>query len=137
MIPLTSSLEQREAPFTYWSDYLRQHEFTLGGNWEYDHGFFDRYLDEAHKAWLRIPFQVTGGAFDGDSADSDAVVTLGKPFVLKHLYNEGLDIEASPKVYGSLLDQFQEPVDKDAEVDSRSLERAKQILRDIEHGIPG
>lgn len=135
MIPLTSALEQREDAFTHWNDYLGRYEFTLGGNWEYDHGYFDRSLDKERKVWLRIPFRVTHGAFDGENDDSDAVIRLGRPFVLKHLYNEGLDGEAAAKLYGSLLDQFQEPVNQDAGIEARWLDKAKQLLRQVEQGL--
>lgn len=135
MIPLTSSLENREEAFADVNDYLGRYEFTLGGNWDYDHGFFDRYLDEEHKVWIRIPFRVTHGDFDGDSSVSDAVVKLGQPFVLKHLYNDGLDQEADAMVYKALVDQFQSPVDKDAPVEDKWLAEAQQLLRKVEQGL--
>lgn len=137
MISLTSTLEQREAAFANWNDYLGQYDFTLGGNWEYDHGYFDRFLDEERKVWLRIPFRVTHGTFDGDNPDSDAVVRLGKPFILKHLYNDGLDGEAKPQIYGALIDQFQDPIDKDASVEQKWVEKASELLRKLEQGLPG
>lgn len=135
MIPLTSKLENREAAFKNVRDYLGQYEFTLGGNWEYDHGYFDRYLDEEHTLWVRIPFAVTHGTFDGDSDASDAVVRLGQPFVLKHLYNDGLDRQADVMVYKALVDQFQSPVNKDAPVEPRWVEEAESLLRKVEQGL--
>jgi hypothetical protein len=132
MITLTSELENVVEEFIHLNDYLGKFEFTLGGNWDYEHGYFDRSLDEDNKVWLRIPFQVTSGMLDGDSDDSDAVVQLGSPFVLKHIYNEGLDPEAVPHVYGSLINQFQEPLESDAAVESNWVERAKQILQQVE-----
>jgi hypothetical protein len=135
MIALTSELEHQVEGFISLNDYLGKFEFTLGGNWDYNHGYFDRYLDEAHKVWLRIPFEVTSGSMDGISDESDAVVKLGAPFVLKHLYNEGLDPEAVPNVYGSLIDQFQEPIDKDAEVEECWIEQAEHIIKKVEQGF--
>ena len=58
MKPLSSSLEQVQESFDKVRAQLEQFDFTLGGGWDYDHGYFDRYLDEAHKVWLRIPVQV-------------------------------------------------------------------------------
>jgi hypothetical protein len=132
MIAITSKLENHVEEFVNLNDYLGKFEFTLGGNWDYDHGYFDRYLDEAHQVWLRIPFQVTSGTMDGITDDSDAVVKLGTPFVLNHIYNEGLDPEAVPNVYGSLINQFQEPLDKDATVETHWVKQAEHILQEIE-----
>jgi hypothetical protein len=135
MIALTSGLENQVEGFINLSDYLGQFDFTLGGHWDYDHGYFDRHLDEAHKVWLRIPFEVTSGTMDGMSDESDAVVKLGAPFVLKHLYNEGLDPEASPSIYGSLINQFQEPIDKNAEVEGHWVKQAEHIIKEVEQGF--
>jgi hypothetical protein len=134
MIQLSSVLENSEDGFGEVNGYLGQFGFTLGGNWDYEHGYFDRNLDEAHKVWLRIPFKVIQGALDGDNVATDAVVKMGKPFILKHMYNEGLDKEATPKVYGSLFDQFQEPVDKDADVENKWVHEAANLLKKVEQG---
>jgi hypothetical protein len=135
MIPISSSLEGREAAFANLEDYLGQYEFTLGGNWEYDHGYFDRYLDEEHKVWIRVPFEVTNGTFDGDSDSTDAVVRLGQPFVLKHMYNDGLDRQADLMVTKALVDQFQSPVDSDAPLERQWVEKAEGLLRKVEQGL--
>jgi hypothetical protein len=135
LIPILSELENRVDGFVNLNDFLGGFEFTLGGNWDYDHGYFDRYLDEAHMVWLRIPFEVTSGIMDGISDNSDAVVKLGTPFILKHIYNEGLDSEAVPNVYGSLINQFQEPADKDADVEPHWIEQAKLILNEVEQSF--
>lgn len=135
MIPLDSKLENREAAFTNLNDFLGRYEFTLGGNWEYDHGYFDRYLDEEHKVWVRVPFTVTHGTFDGDSDASDAVVKLGQPFLLKHLYNDGLDSKADAMIYKALVNQFQTPVDKDAPVEGKWVDEAMELLSRVEQGL--
>jgi hypothetical protein len=132
MIPIPSPLEKKEAAFVNIYGQLSRHEFTLGGNWEYDHGYFDRYLDVEHKVWIRIPFQVTSGTFDGDSSSSDAVIQLERPFVLKHLYNDGLDLKADTMVYKALVDQFQAPVDKDAAVEDEWVKEARHVLDRVE-----
>ncbi|MEX2460062.1 MAG: YugN family protein [Paenibacillaceae bacterium] len=133
MIPILSKLENHVEEFINLNHYFGEYAFTLGGNWDYDHGFFDRFLDEAHMVWLRIPFDVTSGTMDGISDASDAVVKLGTPFVLKHIYNDGLDSEAVPNVYGALINQFQEPIEKDAKIEAHWVEQAKQILQEVEH----
>lgn len=135
MVPLTSKLENIEEGFVNVNRYLEEHEFALGGNWEYDHGYFDRHLDEGQKVWLRLPFQVTHGTMEGESDESDAVIKFGQPFVLRHLYNEGLDQEAAMNVTGAMLNQFQEPVNPDASVDDRWVKKAESVLRNVERGI--
>ncbi|SFL14465.1 YugN-like family protein [Paenibacillus sp. 1_12] len=132
MIPIKSVLTNYEEPFNEVSQQLHQLEFTLGGNWSYDHGYFDRYLDEAHQVWLRIPFEVTHGTLDGDTPATDAIICIGTPFVLKHVYNDGLDNEAQLNVTGALINQFQEPIDKDAPVEDKWVAVAKDMLDHVE-----
>lgn len=135
LIPIGSGLENQVKGFINLNEFLEGFDFTLGGNWEYDHGYFDRSLDQKHMVWLRIPFEVTFGKLDGVSSNSNANVKIGTPFVLKHIYNDGLDPEAVPNVYGSLINQFQEPIDKDADVDAHWVEQAKHIIQEVEHAF--
>ena len=135
MIPLESKLESSEKEFTEVKSMLEEQQFALGGDWNYDHGYFDRYLDEEHMVWLRMPFSVINGSIDDTTQDLDAKIMLGQPFVLKHVYNEGLDKEAHMKTIGSLMDQFQEPVDADAEVESKWVNQAKKVLVEVEERL--
>lgn len=136
MIPIQSTIEGREVEFATMQQYLQSYQFNLGGNWDYDHGCFDRHLDEqARKVWLRIPFHVTRGHIDSEKENTEAMIKIGKPYVLKHIYNEGLDAEAVPRVYTSVFDQFQDPLDKDAEVEQQWLNAAGEILRAVERGL--
>lgn len=132
MKTITSSLEQVKESFDSVRDHLHEFDFALGGNWDYDHGYFDRSLDEANKVWLRIPFQVVTGRIDGDTEATDAIVEVGTPFVLKHVYNEGLDQEAEAETYGAMIDQFQAPLDPDAEVDDKWVKEATNVLNKVE-----
>jgi hypothetical protein len=132
MKSLTSKLEQVQESFDSVRAHLIAHDFALGGNWDYDHGYFDRYLDEAHTVWLRIPFQVVTGRLEGDTEATDAVVQIGTPFVLKHLYNDGLEQGVGPATYGALVNQFQTPTEEDAEVEDRWIQQASQLLHEIE-----
>ncbi|MDQ8738409.1 YugN family protein [Paenibacillus sp. LHD-38] len=136
MIPISSVLESREQHFLETKELLETQRFTLGGNWEYDRGSFDRSLDEGHKVWLRIPFEVVAGHIDVSEADNEATIKLGTPYVLKHLYREGNDPEASVRVVGALFDQFQAPADPDAHVDPKWIDRAKEALHDVEQLFP-
>ncbi|MUT64365.1 YugN family protein [Paenibacillus sp. NEAU-GSW1] len=132
MIPLSSSLEGYQDRFTTLNNKLGQHHYSLGGNWDYTNGSFDRALDDENKVWLRLPFQVISGSIDDSSDDPDAVIRIGKPYVLKHLYNEGNDPAAVAHVAGALFDQFQMPIDPDAEIESKWVHRAKEIVAETE-----
>lgn len=136
MIPISSVLESREQHFMETKELLETQQFTLGGNWEYDGGSFDRSLDEAHKVWLRIPFEVIAGHIDVEEKDNEATIKLGTPYVLKHLYREGNDPEASVRVAGALFDQFQSPSDPDAAVEPQWIDRAKQTMIEVEQLFP-
>nr|WP_165971920.1 YugN-like family protein [Paenibacillus piri] len=136
MIAMESRIANREEAFDFVRQYLHEHQFSLGGNWDYEHGYFDRYLDEARKVWLRIPFEVTHGALDGDASSTDAIVRFGSPFVLKHVYNEGLDEEAHVNTYGALFNQFQEPLDRDAPVEDKWVSKAEEVLRQVDESLP-
>ena len=107
-------------------------KFVLGGNWDYDRGSFDRYLDESRTVWLRIPFHMTQGELDSEVIDSGARIQFEKPVVLKHLYKEGLDGAARINTYGALLNQFQEPTDRDADVEQHWIAQGKNILSEVE-----
>ncbi|WP_420818444.1 YugN family protein [Paenibacillus ginsengarvi] len=134
--PIHSALDGRMEEYDRVYDYLQQHQFTLGGNWEYDHGSFDHALDEANKVWLRLPFEVTRGRLESaDAPNPGTRIMMGTPFVLKHLYNEGLDDDATMRTYGALFDQFQAPVDEDAKVEDHWVTRGEQLLRKVEQGL--
>ena len=141
MIRLKSALERQTGSFDKFRETLGRFRFQLGGNWDYDHGYFDRALDgEAQKVWLRIPFVVTRGQLRGDETPHPyTVVRIGEPFVLKHVYNEGSDAKAEPRIVGALTDQFQEPLDPDAEVGERWVTEAESVLREVERafGVEG
>lgn len=132
MFVISSSIENMEQPFTELNQALKPFGFVLGGNWDYDHGSFDYGMDESHKVWLRIPFQVTKGSLDGLQEEQNTIIQLGKPYVLKHVYQEGLDPEAEVNTYGALVNQFQKPADSDAEIEPMWIEKAKQVIAQIE-----
>ncbi|GGG75388.1 YugN family protein [Paenibacillus radicis (ex Gao et al. 2016)] len=132
MMPLSSTLEGYQNRYTEARSQLEEEQFSLGGNWDYTSGSFDRALDDANKVWLRLPFQVISGSIDDSSQDTDAVIRLGTPYVLKHLYNEGNDPEAKAHLVGALFDQFQTPVDPDANIEPKWIDRAKEVLSEAE-----
>lgn len=136
MIPLSSSLENKDETFDTAREYLETYGFSLGGNWNFHNGLFDISLDKAQKVWLRLPFEVKSGTLDGESEDTDAIIQFQQPFLLKHLYNEGIDHGASPKIVGALFDQFQDPVDKDAHLEQEWVDIGKELLQKVEQKWP-
>jgi hypothetical protein len=129
---LTSNLTHHEQSIASTMHVLHEFNFILGGNWDYEHGYLDRSLDEENKVWLRIPFHVMSGEFDGNADHSQAIIRLGTPIVLHHRYNEELDTEAKIHVVGALVDQFQDPIEPDADVEQHWIEVANQLLDRIE-----
>lgn len=115
---------------------MSKDQFALGGNWDYTNGSFDRALDNENKVWLRLPFQVTNGGVVDVTADTNAIITLGTPYVLRHEYQEGNDPEASARVVGALFDQFQAPSNPDAHIEPRWIDKAKQVLAEVEKLFP-
>ncbi|WP_231571044.1 YugN family protein [Gordoniibacillus kamchatkensis] len=77
MKPLQSSLEHQVESFDKARDRLAAYQFTVGGNWDYDSGYFDRPLDEARKVWLRIPFQSRDGAIDAETEETRLPLSSG------------------------------------------------------------
>jgi hypothetical protein len=136
MYAIPSSLTSQVQEFVIVKNALSEHGFALGGNWSYDHGSFDCALDEANKVWLRLPFDVTIGNLDSESQENDTKIRFGQPFVLKHVYNEGLDREAQPRALGAMMDQFSDPVDPDDEIESHWIDRAREKLNTVESIYP-
>lgn len=137
MHAIPSLLTSQVKDYVTASNDLSEHGFGLGGNWEYDHGSFDCALDEANKVWLRLPFDVTIGNLDSEKQENNAKIQFGQPYVLKHIYNEGLDQEAQPRAIGGLMDQFSDPIDPDDEIESHWIDKAKQKLNTVEKIYPG
>jgi len=137
MIPLTSKLENVETTYAGVVQEMTRHGFTLGGNWDYDHGCFDRALDDRRQVWLRVPFRVTGGSLNGESAEvnENTHIKFGTPYVLKHVYEEGVDEDGKAGPLRSLVDQFQEPVDQDADVEEHWVSLARQQLSELENAV--
>ncbi|MFC4305021.1 YugN family protein [Cohnella boryungensis] len=133
---LDSSLAAQVHDYGVSRKLLTERGFTLGGNWDYDHGSFDCALDEANKVWLRLPFDVTSGNLDSEAEPMDTEIRFGQPYVLKHVYNEGLDSEARPSTLGGLVNQFAAPVDPDDEIEKEWIEKAKRKLEEAEAVYP-
>ena len=136
MRPIQSVLENRTFDLDSMKRHLEQFQFILGGNWDYDHGSFDRSLDGVNNVWLRLPFEVTKGKLTGEDSESPgAEIRMGQPYVLKHIYQEGPESSAEANTVGGLVNQFQSPQDADAQVEEHWVREAMNLLTDIERGL--
>ncbi len=130
MQPIHSSLTGKLGTYGYFRDSLAPDGFTLA-NWDYRKGYLDRQLDDKAMVFLRLPVDVKEGELD----NPEALLELGTPFVLKHVYQTGVEenigYSATPAA-APLMNQFQEPINKDAPLDRSWVEKAEAIVRDLE-----
>ncbi|MBB6446234.1 YugN-like family protein [Bacillus benzoevorans] len=106
--------------------------YTIGGNWDYDHGYFDyKFNDEDSYQFVRLPFRAIEGQLDSPGCK----VVLGRPFVLSHRYQEGLDDHAMIGNFSASINQFSEPVDPDASLSGDSVHIGKNIVQKLEETL--
>ena len=134
MIPLHSELEGKVMEYPAARRELERLGFVLGGNWDYDRGSFDRPLDDRRQVWIRLPFGVVSGELDGEAELQDTKIRFGTPYVLRHVYEEGLD-EDIPFGSGGMFNQFQDPADPDAPLSSHWREMAEIVLGEAERRL--
>jgi hypothetical protein len=138
MRELDSTIEGATGRYKEMRKFFHQRDFDIGGSWEYSKGFFDCKLDKDDEkngeyVYLRIPAYAKEGQID----QKNAIIELGKPFVLVHRFESNNDLSAtSNTVMGSLINQFQSPVEKDAPVDDIWTLRGEKKLRVIEKDFP-
>lgn len=135
MLALPSAVEGKQMKLKELEDKLKPLGYEIGGGWEYDHGYFDYKIDEeVGYTFLRLPFQ----AIDGELDQRGVTVQLGQPFLLNHKFQRGLDDNPDAfnglirMSYNSVVNQFTEPVDKDATIDSKFLPTAHSLIQELE-----
>ncbi|WP_059103683.1 YugN-like family protein [Shouchella shacheensis] len=136
MIELSSAVEGKTFKCQEVEKTLRQLGYTMGGNWDYDHGCFDyKISEEDGYTFLRLPFS----AIDGEIGTRGATVQLGAPYLLHHVYQKGTgqdpDIGLIPEVADGLINQFQSPVEKDGEVDEKYMTVARNLVQELEETL--
>jgi hypothetical protein len=125
-----TALENQKGRFEEIQQLLQEQGFEEGGNWEYDHGYFDRKLqDHPGYLFLRIPVFVEQGAF----GENEAEVRLGNPLLLRHKYQIGNDDQVNIGVMTASLNQFQEPVDSDASLKQEEVEAGIKVIQQLEN----
>jgi hypothetical protein len=125
MIEIPSSVEGKQVDLYKLEQMLKPIGYSIGGNWDYDHGAFDYKInDEVGYQFLRLPFSAIDGQLDAHNCR----VELGRPFLLSHKYQIGLDDDIS----AGTLNQFSEPVDKDASFPEQYIETGKVLVKELE-----
>jgi hypothetical protein len=128
MQQIHSSLTGVRGTYGYLRDSLAPDGFTLA-NWDYKEGFFDRQLDEKGMVYLRLPVK----ALEGDLDSLEAWLEIGTPFVLKHVYQTGVEEDIGYYTAAApLMNQFQEPLEKDAPIEQEWVKKAEAIVRQLE-----
>ncbi len=127
MIELPSKVEGKQFDLYKLEQKLKPIGYSIGGNWDYDHGAFDYKInDEDSYEFLRLPFKAVDGQLDA----RNCTVQLERPFLLSHVYESGLDQLGSSG--GGTFNQFQDPVDKDASFPEQYIETGKSLVRELE-----
>nr|WP_263325035.1 YugN-like family protein [Neobacillus sp. Marseille-Q6967] len=129
MIEIESKVEGKQFDLYKLEQKLKPKGYSIGGNWDYDHGAFDYKInDEGGYQFLRVPFT----AIDGQLDSRNCTVELGRPFLLSHIFEMGLDEQADAGALSGTLHQFAEPIDKDASVPEQFLSVGKRLVEELE-----
>lgn len=137
MLQFDSRIEGKKAEFGYIRDLFEPFGCHFCTNFEYHKGQFDTilYRKNGETIYLRMPFRVLDGELDHHAA----YIQFGKPFVIKHVVNLGLDYDENSLLTATAgLSQFQDPLDRDGEIKDKSRwvkagkEKINQLLNSIE-----
>ncbi len=131
-----SAIEGKRTYFGHMENNSRELGFTLGGAWEYHAGYFDSVLwrEGGETIYIRLPFSVVKGMLD----HRDALLEFEKPYVIKHIVHLGLDRNSDSLLAATGFAQFQEPVDRDAEIEDKSRWEiaGEQIISNVLDSVP-
>ncbi|MBS4190745.1 YugN-like family protein [Bacillus sp. FJAT-49705] len=129
MIEIPSEVEGKSYDLYKLEQVLKPIGYSIGGNWDYDKGSFDYKIDSKDGyQFLRLPFTAIYGQLD----EKGCTVALGRPFLLSHQYEEGLDDQSSTAVFSGSFNQFSEPVDKDARFPEEYVRVGKSLVKELE-----
>ncbi|MFD2637657.1 YugN family protein [Piscibacillus salipiscarius] len=133
MKQLESGLDNQMYDLYDLENILKRLDFVIGGNWDYDHAYFDYQLDKDTEQYvfLRIPISTEIGYLD----ERDAKVRIGKPFVLAHRFESGIDQEGMSGNRSAMTNQFAAPEEPDADVDAKYVQEAEEVLQKVERAL--
>jgi hypothetical protein len=127
MIEVPSQLEGHSFNFYRLEQELKPLGYVIGGNWDYDHGYFDYKIDdEVGYQFLRVPFTSVDGQLDSQNT----TVQMGRPFLLSHKYQIGLDDHVGGN--SPTFNQFSEPQDSDAQFPEKYIDLGKSLVKELE-----
>jgi hypothetical protein len=87
MIILPSRLKNTVIAYMHARSQLSSRGYIVGGNWDYDMGYFDYVLDDSTRTnYLRIPFYACKGSIE----DKNGVIRMGNPYLLSGYDKMGL-----------------------------------------------
>ncbi|WP_153731671.1 YugN family protein [Sporosarcina obsidiansis] len=117
MLKLETAIDGKLASFGPLREQVGKHGYHFGGGWDYHKGCFDSILhrEGGETIYLRLPFVAHNGELD----DYQTSIRFTTPYVIKHVVNTGLDRDSSSLLSGS-FNQFQEPIDRDAQIRDKS-----------------
>ncbi len=129
LFELDSTIENKVFFYREVKRILEKEGYALGGAWEYDHGYFDYKLanDDGYH-FLRVPFH----SLKGEIENENAVIKMDKPYILTHRYQDDVDAYAESSVIQASFNQFQTPVEKDADIPTSYIEKGKIVLENLE-----
>jgi len=126
MIELPSKVEGMQFDLFKLEQKLKPIGYSIGGNWDYDHGAFDYKINDTEEYdFLRLPFE----AIDGQLDANNCTVQLGRPFLLSHVYQTGIDDRVDT---AGTFNQFQEPLDEDASFPKKYIDNGKALVKELE-----
>ncbi|MDQ0216490.1 hypothetical protein J2S13_002950 [Oikeobacillus pervagus] len=129
MYEISSTIEGQHHNLYKLEQLLKPQGYSIGGNWDYDHGYFDYKIDdELGYHFLRVPFSVVDGQLDSPGV----TVRLERPFLLSHKYQQGVDDFAGTGTFSGSFNQFSEPVDPDATIPKKYISYGKDLVKDLE-----
>ncbi|WP_078379235.1 YugN-like family protein [Sutcliffiella halmapala] len=129
MIPIPSKVEGTDFHLYKLEKELQELGYSIGGNWDYDHGYFDYKIDDkVGYQYLRVPFQAVDGQLDSQGT----TVRIGRPFLLSHKYQIGVDDNAHVGNGAAAFNQFSEPVDSDASFPKEYVELGRSLVKELE-----
>ncbi|RXT08156.1 YugN family protein [Ammoniphilus sp. CFH 90114] len=137
MISVPSEIEGKVATYGEIEDAFNREGFVLGGNWEYDKGYFDAALerDGGETIYLRVPVEVMEGELD----DGGARLRFHQPFLVRHVvhtrnFSDSIPlVDQLPGQLNTLVNQFQTPAEVDGDIHDvdRRVEEARAAIAKI------
>ncbi|MCY9376820.1 MULTISPECIES: YugN-like family protein [Bacillus] len=129
MITIPSAIDGQSFLLQELEQIMKPLGYVINGGWEYDHGFFDYKIDDTNGyLFLRIPVNAVKGSLD----ERGAAVRIGTPFMLRQVFQAGLDDDAEGGPFQSLFNQFSEPERRDAEIDPAYLDIGASLVKELE-----